>query len=213
MIRRSTWILLAIFLLVLAGAWGFRRYQAGRPAQATSTPSTETLLSIEANTLANLRIEDDQGKVLVLGRDVEGLWTIVEPQSEWLTDSAGVESGISQLLSLQSQFTLEMPDDLAKYGLLQPAYQITINLNGGEKHVLLVGSEAPAVSGYYVQLDGGAPRVVSKFSLDPVINMVEKPPYQATETPLPTLETSGTPGVTQEVDSTELPESTATPAP
>lgn len=213
MIRRSTWILLAIFLLVLAGAWGFQRYQAGRPAPATSTPSSEALLQIEANTLANLRIEDSQGKALVLGRDAAGMWTIVEPQSEWQTDSAGVESGITQLLALQSQFTLEMPDDLAKYGLLQPAYQITINLNGGENHVLLVGNEAPAVSGYYVQLDGGAPRVVSRFSLDPIINMLNNPPYQATETPPPTLETSGTPGATPEAEGTGLPESTATPAP
>jgi hypothetical protein len=209
MIRRTTWFVLALFLIVLAAAWGYQRYQAGQTAAATPTSSTEALLMLEANTLANLSLENDQGNPLVLGRDVAGMWTILEPQSEWQTDAGKVESAITQLLSLRSQFSLEMPDDLGKYGLLQPTYVITLNLNGGEKHVLLVGAEAPAVSGYYVQLDGGAPRVVSKFSLDPVLNMLKDPPYQATATPFPLPETSGTPDLTPE--GTAAPESTATP--
>jgi hypothetical protein len=203
MIRRSTWILIVLFLLVLAAAWGFQRYKSQQAAEATPTASTEQLLDIQENTLASLRIENNQGQALVLGRNAEGLWTVTEPVGEGETDTAQVASAISQLISLRSQFTLEMPENLGNYGLLQPSYTVTLALNGGEKHVLLIGSEARAVSGYYIQLDGAAPRVVSKFSLDPVLEMLKKPPYTATDTPIP--DPTGTPG-------TPLPEDGAAPA-
>lgn len=221
MIRRSTWILLALFIFVLAVAWGFQRYKTSQAAKVTpTTTSTEQLLQVQENTIVSLRVENDQGKAVVLGRNAEGLWTITEPQGGGQTDTAQAESAVTQLVSLQTQFSLGMPDNLAEYGLLKPAYTITLTLNGGEKHVILVGAEAPAVSGYYIQLDGSAPKVVNKSSLDPVLQMIGKPPYQATETPTPLPGASGTPGVGTPGGGTpgaagegnSTPASTATPA-
>ncbi len=196
MIRRSTWIALALFAAVLAFAWGFRRYQDQKAASVTPTlaAGNEKLLDVDESELASLRVEDDQGKFLVLGRNLEGMWIILEPQGGGETDTAAAESAITQLLALRAQFTLEMPDDLEKFGLATPQYTITVSSNGGEKHEIQVGSEAPAVSGYYVRLDGGAPQVVSKFSVDPILNMVAHPPYAPTATPTIPAEAGGTPG-------------------
>ena len=221
MIRKSTWILLALFVAALAFAWGFQRFQAQREAQITPTVGVETqpLLDIQESTLASLRVENDQGKFLVLGRNTEGLWTVLEPKGEGETDASQAESAITQLISLRSQFSLEMPDSLEKYGLLNPTHTITVAMNGGEKHILQVGSEAPAVSGYYIRLDNGFPQVVSKYSLDPVLEMIEKPPYVPTDIPTLPAEASGTPGATEGTEdlstqpSTPVITPTATPQP
>jgi hypothetical protein len=218
MIRRSTWIFLGLFVAVLAFAWGFQRYQAQRKANTTPTAAVDSqaILDLQESSVANLRVENDQGQAIVLGRDTEGLWTVLEPQGGGKTDTGRAESAMTQLLSLRSQFALEMPDNLQEYGLLNPAYTITLTLNGGEKHILQVGMEAPAVSGYYIRLDNGPPLVVSKFSLDPVLEMIENPPYAATETPLILPDESGTPGAipgTGTPGSTTVPDATTTPQP
>jgi hypothetical protein len=218
MIRRSTWILLGLFALVLAFAWGLQRFQSQRQASITPTAAAgdQQLLDIQGSAVASLSVENDRGQSLVLGRDTAGLWTILEPQGGGETDTGRAESAITQLLSLRSQYALEMPDNLEDYGLLTPAYTLTLALNGGEKHVILVGKEAPVVSGYYIRLDGGLPQVVSKFSLDPVLEMIAEPPYAPTATPALLPEGSGTPGATLAPGtpaSTESIPASATPQP
>jgi hypothetical protein len=214
MIRRSTWVLLVLFLMVLGAAWGFQRYKTQQAAKATPTVLETNLFQVQENTLTSLRVENDQAKVIALGRDPQGMWVITEPKGSQETDTGQVESAVSQLLSLRPLVTMNMPDNLADYGLLKPSYTIILVSNGGEEHVLKIGAEARVSSGYYVQVDGSAPKVVDKYSLDAVTRMISYPPYKSTETPAPGL--SGTPGATENGTGTPgvgLPTETPTPAP
>ena len=193
MIRRSTWSLLALFVIVL-GAGIFYQSKADEREAALATPTTAAqsiLLEIDESAIASIKIEDGAGKQFVLGRDEEGLWKITEPAGGE-TDVAQAESGVSQLVGLRVMSRLEAAADLAIFGLNKSAYTITINMNGGQQHVISVGDITPTQNGYYVRLNGNAPQVVNKYSLDAFLQMLEQPPFQPTPTPEVSPQTDST---------------------
>ncbi len=225
MIRRSTWALVAVFVLLLAGTLVYQRYQDQQPkAEATSTPDPNgKLFTIDEKTIVSLRIEG-AGKAVQIGRDSSGLWTVTEPKGG-PTDAGKVESAMSQLVDLGIIATLNPTTDLNVYGLGKAAYIITVGLNDGTKDVANVGSLTPTSSGYYVRLNDQTPKVVSKFSLDALLGLLENPPFQDTPTPAagtpapatgtPAAETPASPtgAPTAAPSSTPLPAATGTATP
>jgi hypothetical protein len=184
MVRRSTWILLGVFIIVLGVAWYIQRPKEGVSGEPTPTQSFQNAFQFTETEIASLRIEDHQGNVMVLGRDQEGLWSVLEPQGG-ATDAGEAESGITSLATLRFQSITNPNSDLSVYGLTVPSRTVTIALSGGEKHTMLVGDLAPTGDNYYVQIDGGSPVIIANYSLDPFLKMLENPPFQATETPTP----------------------------
>lgn len=182
MIKRPTWILLALFAVVLAGAFIFQRTRDETDIEATPTAELQALLDVSSDAIASLKIEDAQGRAVALGRDEAGLWTVTEPEAGE-TDLAQAESAVSQLVALRPMTRLEAASNLSAFGLLKPSHTITLVMNGGEKYVILVGDVTPTNNGYYVRLNENPPEVVNKYSLDAVIRMIEEPPYQPTATP------------------------------
>jgi len=184
MIRRTTWIYLALFIALLVFAWYFQSSKEKAAAQVTPTPGTQSLFNIEESSIKSLKIQDNQGKIVALGRDEKGLWSLTEPKAD-MTDISQAESAVSQLVSLTVLSSVDPAPSADVTGLNPADYTVTIDFNDGTKKVLLVGKVTPIQNGYYSQLDGGPVDVVNKYGMDAFLKLLNNPPV-ATPTAVPT---------------------------
>jgi hypothetical protein len=210
MIKRNTWIVVGIFVIVLAFAIYYQNSPKKGAVSSTPTPGTRAVLTnVDEKSINTLRIEDTTGKAVALGRDTSGVWVVTEPKGG-PTDVTQAETAVTQLLALQSISSLDPTSDLGIFGLAKPAYTLTITMNGGTKYVLLIGDVTPTQNGYYVRLNQNAPDIVNKDSIDAMLGMLTKPPFVAT----PTSESSLTPlpGSVTPAVSPQAPPSSSTPA-
>jgi hypothetical protein len=196
MVRRSTWILLIIFALLVGFAWLFQRYQANKADNvATITPTTAPvkLYSLTITEVNNINITDSAGNSIDLYRDpVSFNWAITDVPVDQ-GDSFQIESVSSQLLSIQVQETLTQSLPLDSFGLVRPAYTITMTSSDGTQVVTFVGSPTAIGYGYYVRVDSGPVVIVDKVVMDDVLNLLTNPPLLPTATPEVTPTGTGTP--------------------
>jgi hypothetical protein len=174
MIKRSTWILLAVLALSI-GAYFYLKTHPLQLSTSTPTPTaTESsfLITKENDTLTKVVITDAQGNTFQMGRDSSGNWVITKPKSA-AADQSQAEAAETQLYALK-----------VVIGLNPPAYTISLEFSGNRQQVLEVGGLTPTSSGYYIQLEGKV-YVVSQYSIDAVVKLLQNPPYLATLTPVP----------------------------
>jgi hypothetical protein len=210
MIKRQTWITFAVFIVVLVAAIIWTRAKS-RKSEPTPTPTAITnFFNFDEATIASLKIADDKGKLVSIARSQDGLWALEEPKAEY-TDVAAVESAMTQLVALHIMTTLSATSDLAEYGLDHPAYTITVTLDGGQQTVAQIGSLTPTKSGYYARIDGSTPQIVTQYSLDAVLKLLQNPPI-ATPTAAPTMTSTPTMEViVSTLEATSTPTVTPTP--
>ena len=208
MVKRQTWILLALFLALA----GFAIYQKYNPKTETTgsdvTPvPTETpveyLFPPEQGTITSLMIKDNKGQVIGVERKKDG-WVITQP-FDAVASQATVEEAATQAAALTILNRLEL--DPADVGLKDPVYTISVGFNNGKIMVAQVGDLTPTDSGYYVRKDDGSILVISKYGMESLLNLILYPPYEETPTPspMPSTETP-TPG-----PATGTPTATKTP--
>jgi len=200
MIKRSTWILLAVLVLVI-GAYFYLKAHPLQSSTSTPTPTTTEssfLIIKEDDTLTKVVITDAQGNSLQMGRDATGNWAIMVGQSPTImqpelaaADQSQAEAAENQLFALKVVTTLETSPSPDVIGLNPPAYTISLEFSGNRQQVLEVGALTPTSSGYYVQLDDKV-YVVSQYSMDAVVKLLQNPPYQATPTPVPVMVATAT---------------------
>ena len=202
MIRRSTWILLAIFAVVLGGAilWSRSTSASGSTAGAEATPTLEPLWSIPTTDILGLRVEDlETGAIVELRRgDEQTPWRMVEPE-ETPADASRVEWAVTALVSPRPQATLPLPDDLEPFGLAEPSLRVTVYMAGEVARGFDVGRVSPTGGVYYVTVPGRAEIVMlNEYSLSDVLSLLDELPYAPTATPgEPTsLPPTGTPAPT-----------------
>ena len=192
MIKRSTWILLAILALVV-GAYFLIKNQPAKGNTLTPTATGNSFLITQAEgVLQSLRISDNKGNKFQMQRDLSKSWVITAPSSgeadQGLASAAETQVGA---LSIITQ--LQTPPALSVVGLAVPAYTIDLGFVNGSSHKIEVGIISPTGSGYYVRFDGGKIYVIEKSGIDAILNLLTAPPFPATATPVPTLETTITP--------------------
>jgi hypothetical protein len=188
-IKRNTWIMLAVLAVVLAVAYVSQNQPQKASGAPTPTPGDVSFFTdVSEKSITTLRIEDASGKAVVLGRDAAGLWLVTQPKGG-PTDVAQAETAVSQLLALQSISPLDPTSDPGIFGLGKPAYTLTLTLEGSQKYVLLIGDVTPLGNGYYVRLNQNAPDIVNKGSIDALLGLWSHPPFVAT----PTLASSAAP--------------------
>jgi len=186
MIRRSTLVLLVIFVALAAGAFFWQRSQEKKATtEATATPGSQLLFNFETQ-INGLHLERSSGGSLELGRDAQGAWKLISPEAE-VTDIAAVESATGQLISATVLSTLEQSPSLEAAGLAKPVYRLQIDLADGNQVLVYIGNATPTSAGYYVMLTqkgmSGGMLVVSKYSLDPILKLLDNPPVAQTATP------------------------------
>ena len=201
MIRRSTWIILGLFAVLLGGAlfWQQTR-QKNAPAEPTPTPGVqEYLFEMNGPTITAVTVQrSEDGKTLQMAR-LDGAWKLVQPATEF-SDSPQIESAISSLLTARIIAKPSGATELEVLGLTPPAYTFVVSLDNGKQVTINVGKAAVAGTGYYVLSDARVVYLVNKAAFDTLIRMLDVPPLLPTPTPepvlLPTEALTETPAVT-----------------
>ncbi len=186
MVRRTTWIVLVIFLGLLAFSLYWENRNKKNQVEVTPSPVVESLLDINSDEISTLRIEDEGGRAVELKRVERSGWILVVPKSE-ATDSNAVDGMVDQFVSLHVISTIDPapPDDAT--GLKDPEYKIRLLVKDGRQMIVNVGVQTATGSGYYVKVDDGFVKVVDKIGLEAVTNLVYQPPVLLLFTGMPTL--------------------------
>ena len=192
MIKRSTWLMLAVFTLVIAAYLIVRSRTSSGSTKLTPTATGTNFLITQADgTLQSLRIDDKQNHITQMQRDTSGTWIIALP-TPGNADPSLAGAAETQVDALRIVTILDNQLKLKDAGLDFPSYTMDLVFTSGKQHVIEVGTLTPTNSGYYVRFDAGNIYVVSKDGIDALLNLVTAPPYLATETPLPTIEVTPT---------------------
>ena len=187
MIRRSTWMLLAAFVILLAGAvvWSRAKPAPGEDTLADATPTAEPLWSVPSTDIVGLRLEDlVKGTVVEVRRgDEQTPWLMTEP-TEGTADAARVEWAVNSLLSPRPRGTLPATDDLEPYGLAEPSRRVTVFLRDDVARSFEIGRISPTGGVFYVTVPG-RPEIVllNEYSISDVLSLLDELPYPPTATP------------------------------
>lgn len=190
MIRRGTWIVVGLFVALLAVAVYWQRTNKGGQGNVTPTAAPQLLFAVRPEVVQSVDVQAMDGRRLVLDRDVAGAWALAEPQAE-KTDTTRAESSVSAITNLEVETTLEQPPALEAIGLApSPAFTITLVTNDQRALTFKVGKETPTKNGYYVLGGDGKVQIVEKFLLEEALDALDNPPVAATPAvdgePIPT---------------------------
>ena len=173
MIRRPTWILLALFAVSLGAAWLWQRSQGNKAKEEPTATPAPRLLDLDTDAIRDLQIEDAQGNRLFLEK-LGPIWAMTEPERQNV-DIEKVNGVVGPLVSAEVLNILSTPPAQEQTGLATPAYVLTITDQDGKATVLDIGSETPTQSGYYVAKDGIV-YVVDKMEIDNLVDLLKNPP-------------------------------------
>jgi len=177
--RRSTVILLILFLLLAALVWYTQQPDnqiTKALATSTNTPSfmTELLVKPEKGPLSRVNFQDPQGKIVTLDK-TSGIWVLLPGQNAPL-DQDLAESAAGHALNLLVTKTLDSAPDPAGTGLDHPVLVVSVTLADGSQFSFSIGKETVTGSGYYVLTPDGKVRIVSKSDLDALTANFTEPP-------------------------------------
>lgn len=201
MIRRSTWIVLAIFVVLVGVYWLIQRQPDSEPAAGTPTAAPQLVFITDLESIQAVRLEDSSGRAMQIEKDSQGNWSVSAPDSAE-ADQQRATNLVSQVSNLRSLTVVATPPAPEVVGLDEPAYTITITTADGGRQRAKIGALTPTSSGYYVEPGGGPLMVIAKGTLDGLLGNLDDPPIA----PTPTVEPTPT-AVGPEA------EPTATPAP
>jgi len=198
MIRRTTWILLATFVVLAAGLYLWQQGVETSDATATPTPQVFVLPGINSTDIQSLVYERAGGERLVLEKTTDAGWLLTDDANQNVNE-ANMENVLRQLSDLTALSSLAEPPAAEVIGLSPPAYTIHIRDRQGSEAVLQIGDETPTASGYYVQVERQV-YVVAKFAVDTLLKPLTDPQYLAppTATPNPTFAPEATPTAANE---------------
>jgi len=181
MIRRTTWVLLAVFVVLLGVLFYLQRNPIEKTEPETPTPAV-TLISLEQDQIDRLQIEDQQGNKVVFIKDADGAWGLADPPAE-LADDSVVQSMLSRLADLSAMSTFNGQAQDAALGLDPSRYVVIVSTGAGDEQTLFIGNPTPTGSGYYLRVYDGPVYVVDQFSVDTLLTPLTDPASIATATP------------------------------
>ena len=215
MIRRNTWIILVLFLALLAGTlfWNQTKGKAKPTATPAPVPTSANLFDLGNAAVVGLTVQDAQGKMVIFKRDANALWVMTRPAEA--IDTQKLQDALTNFTGARIIARPESVASLADFGLEPPAYRILLVLDSGKQVTLNISQPNSIGTGYYV-LDSETRQVyvVSKSNLDTVLDLLENPPYPPTptptETPAPGATETGVPPAESTLPA-QVPTSTVTP--
>jgi hypothetical protein len=194
MVKRSTWILLIILVLVL-GIYFLLEKKPFKTEEPTPTIiATQYLITSTDGDLLSLHVIDDKGNSVRIQKDMSGTWIITEPAISQ-ADQGLISAANTEVAALRIVATLTTPPAIADIGLGSPSFVIEMGFSTGLDHRVEIGKITPTKSGYYTRFDSGAIYIIGQSGIDALVQLISSPPYQATATPPPTEEGLATPTV------------------
>ena len=173
MIRKPTWIALAVFALLFVFAILWPRFSPEKSI-TESTPTVEPPWTFSLSELVGIKVENfEKEKTIEFQKDTEGHWMQMMP-NEGQADGELVEQTISWLTSPMVDRELSSETDLAQFGLNEPAGIITITLEDGTTNVLQVGDATVIGSMRYVKMPHSSRVLLIRiFDVNSVLEMVD----------------------------------------
>ncbi|MBM3144546.1 MAG: DUF4340 domain-containing protein [Chloroflexi bacterium] len=188
MIRRSTWFVVVVFLVLVASVlyWNNREVppgEAGETPQSSLGVETALVFDIpEGVYVAGLRVEDAEGNLVEMQRkDEESPWAIIEPPRDD-ADSDRIQGVVDQLTFMSVDTALVTAPELDVVGLEAPQYSILLTFSDGQQHSLYIGDETITTTSYYARLDDGLPFVVGMYDVESAVGILENLPVLPTPT-------------------------------
>jgi len=175
MIRRSTWIILGIFLVLVAVVLIWQRVDETQQAQITPTPSARYLFDLGDNTITGIAITGPAGQSVAATKNADGSWTLDEPSGQ-TADSSRIDAAVGTASGLQVISTLDQAGDLETLGLNPASYHIELTLSDGSQLIAFIGNLTPTQSGYNVLIEGQPLKIVERFALENVLDVLANPP-------------------------------------
>ncbi len=202
MVRKQTWILLAVFAVLLGVTFYLQKNPLPKAAGSV-TPSATSAAPIlqgwDPSSIVWLESKDSQGGTIVLSQDSQGNWTLGQDGKQKV--EAGVPEEIrAQVTTMSPAASLPPSFALDPAGLKAPTRVLTLRDKQGKQAEIRIGNETPTGSGYYVQVDQQAPVVVDKTTVDGTLDLFKS--ALPTATPSPTHPGGAT---TNPQQSTEMP--------
>jgi hypothetical protein len=197
MVRKSTWILLAIFVLALAAAIYMDREGISlQTGTATPTVPPNLFADINLGSLSKIAFQSaptnsgdgiqGQSANLTLQKGSENQWMFASLDGGTV-DQGKVQQVISNLFTLAPSSQLDMTTPLDATGLNAPFATLTLTLADGSQHVLQIGNATTIGTGYYSRLNNEQRIIVlPKFSVEDLVSLlsVSALTLQPTETPV-----------------------------
>ena len=203
MIRRSTWITLALFIVLAVLAWVLlpRVLKGDETIDATPTvqPTQALLYDLTTQEITWVRFANAEGAVVEVERgSAEGDWSVAG-EAEGTSDSQRISSIVGLISNMQVMRAFEVELGIETIGLDNPTYTMTLKTFTGDEIVTTVGNLNQVGSAYYVQVADDPSVLVARQVVDEIFSVFANPPLLATPTPLatetalPELEVSPTP--------------------
>jgi hypothetical protein len=173
MVRKQTWILLGIFIVMAGVAFYLQKNPLKSSVALTPspTPSVSILKDWQSADITSIDYLDNQGSSIQMVQIAQGSW-VLQPEAKPV-GLGKVEELRTQLLDTQVITTLDPGYDLASVGLSSPSGTITLTNTKGEKAVIRIGKITPIATGYYVQVNQEQPVVVSNYAIEGVLNLLK----------------------------------------
>lgn len=183
--RRSTVIYLLLFLVLAAAYYYLNNREQPADISLTLEPGSEVtyLFTAEDGMPTSIHLESKAGDSVEVARDADNAWAVALP-IEAKADQAAAEAAASQVTTMQILDTI--PDiDLDIVGLTDPEYTLTIKFTSGVERMVEIGVVTPTESGYYARSTNDDVVIISKSSIDALLELLNNPPYLETPTPSP----------------------------
>ena len=177
MIRRSTWIVLLVLIVLIGVVFYVQRKEPASDQGLLEGTETPLVLDIDAANVTGLRVVSADGKIFYATRSGAENWTLVQPNLSGGLNQATLESDLSQLLTIKPLSRLETGLGLEAMGLITPDYSIRVSLAGQQERLLEIGGDTPTGSGSYVRVDNTDLIVVPKYNLQPILELLDDIPF------------------------------------
>lgn len=202
---RTTWIMLAVLVVLGAGVYFFEIRP--RPEASSLDPKLQ-IWKVDKDAVDRVvaRVGSDEQ---IMEKRADGLWYLM-PQ-DVRADYWRISGTLIRLSNMRgSRRVTENPRDLATYGLDQPKDALTLGLPDGTSYTLLIGDKTPNDGGYYAkEPNSDTIWLVGTFNIEDIERFVKEPAFEPT--PAPSPQPSVTAGTA--ASSTPSPSGTAAPAP
>lgn len=150
--QRSTLILVGVAFLLGAGVLIAESQRSQSPQTATQTESTEPILVFEETDVTILTV-DRGDETLVFEQGDDGNWQMAEPD-EALAEPSAIAFLLSRLNTDSPLQTVTMTaDQAADFGFNDPVGIVTVTLEDGTKHELILGGPDFSGGANYAVID------------------------------------------------------------
>jgi hypothetical protein len=173
MIRKQTWILLGVFVILIGLAFYLQKNPLKNSAALTPSPtaSVSILKDWTSADIIQIDYQDSQGAILHLKQVTSGNWSL-EPEGKPV-ELGKVEEIRTQILDTQVVTFLDTGADLASIGVNAPLETITLTNTKGDKAVIQIGAKTPIATGYYIRINQNTPVVVNNYSIESILDALK----------------------------------------